>query len=59
MSTPSIMTHGHGLMSFIGMGCSVRKWEMDMACGSRSVARCPSCVRRMQFPARLYVTLAI
>jgi hypothetical protein len=62
VSTPSITIHGHGLsllMSFIGIGCLVRKWEMDMVCGSRSAARCPSHVRRMQFPARLHVTPAI
>jgi hypothetical protein len=57
-----IIIRGHGLsslISFIGMGCLVRKWEMDMACGLRSEVRCPSHVRRMQFPARLHVTPAM
>jgi hypothetical protein len=56
VSTPLIMTRSHGLsslMSFIGIGCLVRRWEMDMACGLRSEAMCPSRVRSMQFPARL------
>jgi hypothetical protein len=62
VSTPSITTCGQGLsslISFIGMGCLVRKWEIDMACGLRSVARCPLHVRRMQFSTRLHVTLAM
>jgi hypothetical protein len=37
----------------------VRKWEIDLACGIRSVAECPSHVRRMQFPAKLHVTPAM
>jgi hypothetical protein len=59
VSIPSITIHGQGLsslISFIGVGFLVRKWEMDMACGLRSVAECPSRVRRIQFPARLHVT---
>jgi hypothetical protein len=61
VSTPSITIHGQGLssfISFIGMGYLVRKWEIDMACGLRSVAECPSHVR-MQFPAKLHVTPAM
>jgi hypothetical protein len=50
---------GDSLISFIGMGFLVRKWEIDMACGLRSVAECPSRVRRMQFPAKLHVTPAM
>jgi hypothetical protein len=62
VSTPSITIHSCGLssfMSFIGMGFLVRKWEIDLACGLRSVAECPSCVRRMQFPAKLHVIPAM
>jgi hypothetical protein len=62
VSTPSITTRGHGLSSFmslIGIGCLVRKWVMDKACGLRSEAKCPSRVRSMQFPARLQVTPAM
>jgi hypothetical protein len=54
VSTPSITIRGHGLslfMSFIGMGFLVRKWVIDLVCGLRSVAECPSRVRRMQFSA--------
>jgi hypothetical protein len=32
---------------------------IEFACGLRSMAECPSCARRMQFPARLRVTLAM
>jgi hypothetical protein len=62
VSTPSIMIHGQGLsslISFIGEGFLVRKWEIDMACGLRLVAECPSHVRRMQFPAKLHMTPAM
>jgi hypothetical protein len=41
MSTPSITIRGQGLsslMSLIMLGFLVRKWDMDRACGLRSVA---------------------
>jgi hypothetical protein len=37
----------------------VRKRAIDLACGLRSVAECPSRVRRMQFPAKLHVIPAM
>jgi hypothetical protein len=41
VSTPLIVTHGHGLcslMALIWMGCLVRRWVIDMACGLRSMS---------------------
>jgi hypothetical protein len=46
--TLSIMIRGHGLssfMSFIGVGFLVRKWEIDLACGLRSVAVSFACYK--------------
>jgi hypothetical protein len=37
----------------------VRKWEMDMVYSLRLVAKCPSHVTKMQFPAKLHVTPAM